>query len=201
MKVFPIFCLAVAVFVHAASGAEAATVAKHRLVVLTDIENEPDDTESMVRLLLYSDVIDLQGLIATTSVHLKQTVAPDSIRAVIRAYDQARPNLVLHDPAYPTTEALLSLVSQGLPEYGMAAVGDGKDSAGSEWIIRTLKSADERPLWISVWGGPNTLAQALFKLRATESPAELKRLVAKLRVYTISDQDDSGPWIRQNFPD
>lgn len=201
MKTFPIFCLAIAVLVNAARGAGAAAEAKHRLVVLTDIENEPDDTESMVRLLLYSDVIDLQGLIATTSVHLKHTVAPDSIRAVIRAYDQARPNLVLHDPAYPKTEALLSLVSQGLPEYGMGAVGDGKDSAGSEWIIRTLKFPDERPLWISVWGGPNTLAQALFKLRATESPAELKRLVAKLRVYTISDQDDSGPWIRQNFPD
>jgi hypothetical protein len=37
--------------------------------------------------------------------------------------------------------------------------------------------------------------------RATRSPAELKRLVAKLRVYTISDQDDSGPWIRKEFPD
>jgi hypothetical protein len=72
MKSFSIFCLAVIVFVHTAAGAGAAADAKHRLVVLTDIENEPDDTESMVRLLLYSDVIDLQGLIATTSVHLKR---------------------------------------------------------------------------------------------------------------------------------
>jgi len=199
MKAFSIVCLATVLIVHAAIGAEIDL--KHRLVVLTDIENEPDDTESMVRLMLYSDVIDIQGLIATTSVHLKQTVAPDSIRAVIRAYDQARPNLLLHDPSYPKAEALLSLVKQGRPEYGMTAVGEGKDSEGSEWIIQVLKSPDERPLWISVWGGPNTLAQALFKLRATEPPTELKRLVAKLRVYTISDQDDSGPWIRQNFPD
>src|SRR5581483_2214916 len=46
----------------------------------------------------------------------------------------------------------------------------------------------------------NTLAQALYKLRATKSPAETDRLVAKLRVYTISDQDDAGHWIRKNFP-
>ena len=26
-------------------------------------------------------------------------------------------------------------------------------------------------------------------------------MIAKLRVYTISDQDDSGIWIRNNFPD
>jgi hypothetical protein len=82
----------------------------------------------------------------------------------------------------------------------MNGVGPEKDSEGSNWIIRTLEKNDDRPLWIAAWGGPNTLAQALYKLRATKSPAELDRLVAKLRVYTISDQDDSGPWIRKNFP-
>ena len=44
------------------------------------------------------------------------------------------------------------------------------------------------------------LAQALFHVRATRSPKELRKFVDKLRVYTISDQDDSGPWIRKNFP-
>jgi hypothetical protein len=91
-------------------------------------------------------------------------------------------------------------VKHGLAEYGMKGVGPGKDSEGSDWIIRTLERNDDRPLWISVWGGANTLAQALYKLRATKPPAEVDRLVAKLRVYTISDQDDSGPWIRKNFP-
>jgi hypothetical protein len=58
-----------------------------------------------------------------------------------------------------------------------------------------------RALWVPVWGGPNVLAQALWKVRATRSPAALAKFVAKLRVYTISDQDDSGPWIRKTFPD
>ena len=43
----------------------------HRMIVLTDIGAEVDDTESMVRLLLYSDVIDIQGLVATTSTWKK----------------------------------------------------------------------------------------------------------------------------------
>jgi len=175
------------------------TVHPQRLIVLTDIGAEADDTESMVRLLLYSDVIDIQGLIATTSLW-RPSPEPELIRQVIRAYAQAHGNLVKNDPNYPSAENLQALVKHGLPAYGMKGVGPGKDSEGSDWIIQTLEKKDDRPLWIAVWGGPNTLAQALYKLRATKTPAELDRLVAKLRVYTISDQDDSGPWIRKNFP-
>jgi len=82
----------------------------------------------------------------------------------------------------------------------MQGVGDGKDSQGSDWIIKVLGENDDRPLWISVWGGANTLAQALYKIRKTRTETEVRELIAKLRVYTISDQDDSGIWIRNNFP-
>lgn len=173
----------------------------NRLIVLSDIENEPDDTQSLVRLLVYSNQIDIQGLIATTSVHMKNKVAPESMRKVIRAYGKVQPNLLKHQPNFPDEKTLLSLVKEGAAVYGMEAVGDGKESEGSNWIIKTLEAKDERPLWISVWGGANTLAQALYKLKATHSETELKALIAKLRVYTISDQDDSGIWIRKNFPD
>ena len=37
-------------------------------------------------------------------------------------------------------------------------------------------------------------------MRATRTPAEVEALVAKLRVYAISDQDDAGPWLRREFP-
>lgn len=173
---------------------------KDRVIVLTDIGAEVDDTESMVRLLLYSDVIDIQGLVATTSTWKRASISPELIQSVIQAYSQVHANLLKHDPNYPSAETLASLVKRGSAEYGMKGVGDGKDTEGSEWIIRTLERNDDRPLWISVWGGPNTLAQALYKLRATKSTAELDRLVSKLRVYTISDQDDSGPWLRKTFP-
>jgi hypothetical protein len=131
------------------------------MVVLTDIENEPDDTQSMVRLLLYSNAIDLQGLIATTSTHLKSTVAPESIHQLVDAYGEVRANLLLHEPGFPEAAALHALVKSGLPVYGMGGVGPGKDSEGSEWIVRVLEQDDDRPLWVSVWGGANTLAQAL----------------------------------------
>jgi hypothetical protein len=82
----------------------------------------------------------------------------------------------------------------------MTGVGEGKDSPGSEMLIRSIDRDDPRPLWVPVWGGPSVLAQALWKIRATRSPEQLARAVAKLRAYTISDQDDSGPWLRQEFP-
>lgn len=173
----------------------------HRVVILTDIEADPDDTQSLVRLLLYSNEIEIRGLIATTSIHLRDRVEPDSIRAVIRAYGQVMPNLRDHDPRYPDAATLLDRVSAGLPRYGMTGVGDDFDSAGSAALLTELRRDDDRPLWVSVWGGPNTLAQALYRLRATVSPEELARLLAKLRVYTIADQDDSGAWIRTEFPD
>src|SRR4030042_7135713 len=83
----------------------------------------------------------------------------------------------------------------------MLGVGNAKDSEGSDWIINELGGNDERPLWISIWGGSNTLAQALYKIKNTKTEKEQKLLISKLRVYTISDQDDSGIWIRNNFPD
>lgn len=44
---------------------------KQRLFVLTDITNEPDDQESLVRLLVYANEYDLEGIVATTSTHLR----------------------------------------------------------------------------------------------------------------------------------
>ncbi len=174
---------------------------KHRLIVLSDIEADPDDAQTLIRLLLYANVIDIEGLIATTSTHQKSRVAPETMKSIIQAYGKIQPNLEKHQSGFPEEDALLSLVKQGLAEYGMNGVGEGKDSEGSDWIISVLEKDDERPVWVSVWGGVNTLAQALHKIRNTKSESEAKSLMSKLRVYTISDQDDSGIWIRNNFPD
>lgn len=171
------------------------------MIVLSDIEADPDDTQSFVRLMLYANQIDLEGLVATTSIHMKTSTHPESIRRIIQAYAKVRPNLAKHEAGFPAPDRLAALVSVGQPGYGMAAVGTGKDTAGSRLIIQALERDDPRPLWISVWGGVNTLAQALHTIRETRSPEAARRLVAKLRVYTISDQDDGGPWIRRNFPE
>ena len=173
---------------------------KLRVIVLTDIEADPDDTQSLIRFLLYSNQWNVEGLIATTSIHQKTRVAPESIEKVLSAYAKVHPNLIKHEKGYPTYDQLKAKVSTGLPVYGMEGVGEGKDSKGSEWIVQALSKVDDRPIWFSVWGGPNVLAQALWKIRKTKSPEEAEKLYRKVRVYTISDQDDSGPWIRKNFP-
>lgn len=172
-----------------------------RLVVLTDIEADPDDSQSLVRLLLYANDIDIQGLVATTSVHMKDECHPASITRLIDRYAQVLPRLREHDRAYPDAARLRAVVRQGQPAYGMAAVGAGRDTAGSDLIVQALRRQDDpRPLWVAVWGGANTLAQALWRLAAESPPAELQRLTGRLRVHAISDQDDSGAWIRQRFP-
>ena len=173
---------------------------KHRMVVLSDIEADPDDAQTLVRLMLYVNQIDIEGLVATTSVHQKLMVAPESMHKIIDAYGLVRDNLEQHEKGFPSAKHLHDLVKKGLPIYGMQGVGEDKDSPGSDWLIKAIEKRDPRPLWVTVWGGANTLAQALFRLKQTKSAVELAALVSKLRVYTISDQDDSGAWIRKQFP-
>jgi len=174
--------------------------ARNRLLVLTDIANEPDDQMSMVRLLVYSNQLEIEGLVATTSTWMRRATRPDVIRLLIDAYEEARPRLLEHQPGFPTAAALREVVATGQPGYGMAAVGPGKTSPGAELIVRAADRDDPRPLWVTIWGGANTLAQALLDVRARRPPQEVERLVSKLRVYSISDQDDAGPWIRREFP-
>jgi hypothetical protein len=174
---------------------------KLRILVLTDIENEPDDAQSMVRFLTYVNQWDVEGLVATTSVHQRSRVAPERIRRIVQAYGKVRTNLLLHEKGYPEEAYLLSVIKSSIPKYGMDAVGPGNDSEGSEHIITVVDKKDDRPVWIPVWGGANCLAQALWKVRQTRTPDEVDKFVAKLRVYTISDQDDTGPWLRKSFPD
>jgi hypothetical protein len=175
-------------------------VPKSRLIVLTDIANEPDDQMSMVRLLVYANQFDIEGLVATTSTWMKKSVRPDVIRQVIDSYEQVQPNLEKHQPGFPSAVSLRAIVSAGQPGYGMAAVGPGKSSEGSQAIVRAGDRQDPRPLWIAMWGGANTLAQALVDVRASRGPAELELFLSRLRIYSISDQDDAGQWIRREFP-
>jgi len=171
-----------------------------RVVIISDIGNEPDDQMSFVRLLLYSNEFDLEAMIATTSTWQKTATHPETMHSIVEAYRKVRPNLLLHAKGWPTADELDQRVYAGQSAYGMAATGDGKSSAGSRALMAAIEKDDARPLWVCLWGGVSTLAQALIDLRAKHAPAEMDRLVARLRVSSISDQDDAGPWIRREFP-
>jgi hypothetical protein len=174
---------------------------KRRVLVLTDIGNEPDDSESFVRFLLYANGFDVEGLVATTSTWQRGRVQPQLMRERIDAYAKVLPNLRRHAEGYPDAQVLHAVVREGASGYGMGAVGAGKDTPGSRRIIEVVQRPDSRPVYIPVWGGAADLAQALWTVRQSRTPEQVRAFVAKLRVYSISDQDDAGPWVRQNFPD
>jgi hypothetical protein len=173
----------------------------HRLVILTDMENEPDDSQTMVKLLMYSNELDIEGLIAVSSRWLQDDNFPESIYDRVKAYGVVRDNLMKHAPGWPTEEELLGKIAGGQRGFGMAAVGDGRNTAGSDLIIAAIDKEDSRPVHFAINAGANTLAQALWDIRRTRSPEELARFIAQIRVYDDSGQDDAGAWMCHTFPD
>ena len=43
-------------------------------------------------------------------------------------------------------------------------------------LIKAADRDDPRPLWVTIWGGANTLAQALTDVRATRAPARVREI-------------------------
>ena len=174
---------------------------KPRLIALNDFgPNDNDNQQYLVRLLLYSNEIDIEGIIPTTSEFQRDSVRPDYVFPRIDAYEQVLPNLRKHAAGFPSADHLRKLVAVGPPVFGMEAVGEGRLSPGAQLIINVIDRPDPRPVWVSIGGGANTLAEALYYVKKTRSRQELAAFISKLRAYSISDQDDSGPWMRQEFP-
>lgn len=174
-----------------------------RLIVMTDIGgSDPDDQESLVHLLTTLDKVDLEGLIfqhAWDSYNEGNEIKV--VDKMLTAYGKAWTNLNAHSPGFPKEKDIREKLKYGQRTAGMKGVGDGMDTPGSEQIIKVADMTDERPVWIAAWSGLNTLAQALWKVRATRTPDEVASFVSKLRVYDVLGQDDAGAWIVTNFPD
>lgn len=84
----------------------------------------------------------------------------------------------------------------------MTAVGRNVTlSDGGKLLLERLQDPSDEPLWVTAWGGTNVLAQVLYKIHDTLSAEEAAALRSKIRVYAVSDQDDTGAWIRQQWPD
>ncbi|HEV3258293.1 MAG TPA: nucleoside hydrolase-like domain-containing protein [Gemmataceae bacterium] len=183
----------------------AAGPDRPRLVVLTDIGGDPDDQQSLVRLLLYSNEFDIEGLIAsatgTPAEQKADVVKPELIRETVEAYGKVRDNLVTHRAGFPKALDLSERVKAGNPRRGVQNIGEGQDTEGSNWIIRVADQRDERPLNVTIWGGSTELAQALWRVRKDRGEDGLRKFLDRLRVYAIGHQDDTGPWIVENFPD
>ncbi|MBU6207940.1 MAG: DUF1593 domain-containing protein, partial [Alphaproteobacteria bacterium] len=136
----------------------APLAAAPHLVVLTDIGNEPDDQMSLVRLLLYSNELDVQAIIASTSVWQRNKLSPEIAARVIDAYGAVVPNLRLHASGWPDAATLKKRIVTGVPGYGLAAMNPAHPSAGALRLLKLARTGTE-PLWIAAWSGTNTLAE------------------------------------------
>lgn len=174
---------------------------KPRIINTTDLGADPDDEQSMVRQLVSANEFDIEGLIVATGCWKKTQSNTNMLDTLMDAYEKAYPNLRVHADGFPTPDFLKSIAVMGQMGYGMADVGTGKDSAGSDLIISAADKDDPRPLWVMGWGGLNTIAQAIWKVQETRSEAELEKFLNKLRLIDILGQDDAGAWIAKNFPD
>ncbi len=104
------------------------------------------------------------------------------------AYAQVHPNLVQHDPRYPTADHLRSLLYVG----NIKSEGEMDEvTPGSQRIVEVLLDAsDPRPVWVQAWGGVNTIARAL-KTIEEQHPERMAEVARKLRLYLIWEQDDT----------
>ncbi|CAG8108009.1 unnamed protein product [Penicillium nalgiovense] len=175
--------------------------AKLRTVVTTDMEQ--DDLASLIRYLLYTNDLDTQGIIYSSSVfHWAGNGNGTSLRwtgtrtiedIVVKAYADVYPNLRRHDPSYPTTKELLSTVRIGNIDFEGEM---DKDTAGSDLIKELLLDNDPRKLYLQAWGGTNTIARALKSIedRYSKSPnwAQTKEAISRKAVIMASGfQDDT----------
>ena len=207
---------------------------KPRLVVCTDIapaDVEPDDMESMVRLMAYADMFEIEALITSVGWNCDPYPAEwaEYLQRVIEAYRKDVPKLMrrsgqqefmpLEDENkqqyigyWPSADYVKSRAVMGSIHGGIKAIGADNDSPGSELLIRLADEDDTRPIYVASWGGANTLAQAIWRVKQTRSAEELKKFVRKFRIYTITDQDmqysmrmnrsySSHMWLRKEFAD
>ena len=207
---------------------------KPRLVVCTDIapaDVEPDDMESMVRLMAYADCFEIEALI--TSVGWNCDPYPkewaEYLQRVIEAYRKDVTKLMQrsnqkkfmpvdkengqqHLGYWPSADYIKSRAVMGSIHGGIGAIGENNDSPGSELLIRLADEDDPRPIYVAAWGGANTLAQAIWRVKQTRSEDEVRNFVRKFRLFTITDQDmqysmrmnraySSHLWLRKDFAD
>jgi hypothetical protein len=166
-------------------------VIKARTIITAD--PELDDLNSMIRLLLHSNELEIEGLIyASSQYHWKGDgrgttfFQPDReydrpqtawrwaagerfIDDAVDAYAAVHANLVVHDPDYPSPDALRAVICEG----NIAFEGDTSfETPGSRLIAEALLDDRPGPIHIQAWAGTSTIARALMSIEAAYSDSE-----------------------------
>ena len=165
---------------------------KPRILISTDIGGtDPDDFQSMIHLLMYADIFQIEGLVSTSF----KTGTTQDLLDMIALYEKDLGKLKEHAPELPHPDSLRSICKEGT-KVGAPYKGYGSPTKGSEWIVKCAKKQSEQPLWVLVWGGIEDVAQALHDAPEIEK---------KIRVYWIGGPNKKwGPnayaYIAENHP-
>jgi hypothetical protein len=193
-----------------------------RIVITAD--PELDDNNSLIRFLLYSSDLKIEGLIYTSSqFHWKGDGkgtkwfvpgreyarfgldtcpctswrwAKDErfIHDAVDAFAKVYPNLKVHNPAYPAPDELKSKIRYGNIEFD----GDfSKDSPGSDLIKSLMLDDKPGPLFITAWGGQSTIARALKSIQEQyENTTEWDVIKRKIsrKVVLLPSGDQDGTY-------
>ncbi len=184
-----------------------------RTIVTAD--PELDDLNSLLRFLLYTNEVEVEGLVyASSRFHWKgdgqgtefflpereydtpQTSwrwAPGErfIHDAVDAYAEVYDNLVVHDPRYPSPATLRGLIREGNVDFE----GDTRaETPGSRLIADALLADSPGPLFLQLWAGPSTVARALMSIeeryRGTEAWERVRAEVSAKAVITkFASQD------------
>lgn len=169
-----------------------------------DHTSDPDDIQSMVHFLLYSNEFKVEALVASSAT-FANVARKQNILDLLDLYDKVDENLSKHDSAFPTATYLRYVTVQGRSgTWGKSAdenIGEGKDSEASQAIINIVDRPDSRPVWFCVWGDCSNIAQAIWRVQQTRSQKQLKAFLSKMRIYQVAKQDGSIDWLMDNFPE
>jgi len=186
---------------------------KPRTIVTTD--PELDDLNSMIRMLLYSNEIRIEGLVYSASQHhylgdpaagipqYRWKFGPSHIEDAIDAYDQVDQNLRRHDADFPTAGELRSKYRVG----NIRLVGDMSESTpGSQLIGDVLLDDKPGPVYLEAWGGVNTIARALLDIeeryKGTPEWDDIYEKVSEKAIITrFGAQDNTyAEYVQPNWP-
>ena len=187
------FSLLILFQAHEPVHAQPKETPKPRILISTDIGGtDPDDFQSMIHFLMYADLFQTEGLIASPYGPGRK----DSILKMIDLYEQDLPKLKAHSAGFPSPGKLRSITKQGSTELAPFK-GWSQPTEGSDWIIQCARRENGQPLWVVVWGGIEDLAQALH-----DAP-EIKE---NIRVYWIGGPNkkwsvNAYTYIAEHHPD
>ncbi|MDR1132285.1 MAG: DUF1593 domain-containing protein [Oscillospiraceae bacterium] len=190
----------------------AGTSTKPRIIVTQD--GECDDMNSFIRLLLYSNQYDIEGLILSssqfhwegngTSVQAYRFTGRYWMYDYIDAYEAGYNNLLVHEEGFPTPDYLRGKVRIG----NIESEGEmTKDTPGSNLIKSVLLDNDDRKVYIQAWGGANTIASALRSIKDTYYGTDqwdtiYKKVCDKAVIILALMQDNTWPsYIAVEWPD